>query len=139
MNITQAYYATPAGTLALTLDNGTIIKAVFIDNPPQEPSCDYISHTPSLREQGTEFQIKVWRATQQIPAGKTASYKDIASAIGHSGSWRAVAKALAANKIAYFIPCHRIVKSDGKMSGYKWGIERKRILLESEKTPFINT
>ena len=134
MNITQSYLATPAGTLALTLDNGTIIKAVFIDNPPQEASCNYIFHVPALLLQGTEFQIKVWQATQKIPAGKTASYKNIATAIGHPGSWRAVANALASNKIAYFVPCHRIISSNGNLGGYKWGTERKAVLIAHEKT-----
>jgi AraC family transcriptional regulator of adaptative response/methylated-DNA-[protein]-cysteine methyltransferase len=81
---------------------------------------------------GTAFQQRVWNALQQIPVGSTASYADIAKQIGLPKSVRAVAQACAANSIAVAIPCHRVVKSDGKLSGYRWGVERKRTLLERE-------
>ena len=81
---------------------------------------------------GTAFQQRVWKALQKIPTGKTASYAEIAKRIGSPSSTRAVAGACAANAIAVAIPCHRVVRTDGGLSGYRWGVERKRALLESE-------
>jgi AraC family transcriptional regulator, regulatory protein of adaptative response / methylated-DNA-[protein]-cysteine methyltransferase len=81
---------------------------------------------------GTEFQRRVWRALTRIPAGSTASYADIARRIDAPKSFRAVAQACAANPIALAIPCHRVVRSDGALSGYRWGAARKRALLERE-------
>lgn len=81
---------------------------------------------------GTMFQQQVWNALREIPAGSTASYRDIAIRIGAPKSARAVAQACAANAIAVAIPCHRAVRNDGGLSGYRWGADRKRILLERE-------
>ena len=81
---------------------------------------------------GTAFQQRVWDALRTIPAGSTASYADIARAIGEPAAVRAVAQACGANHIAVAIPCHRVVRSDGALSGYRWGIERKRTLLDRE-------
>jgi AraC family transcriptional regulator of adaptative response/methylated-DNA-[protein]-cysteine methyltransferase len=81
---------------------------------------------------GTAFQQRVWQALRKIPAGKTASYTDIAKRIGLPKSVRAVAQACGANAIAVAIPCHRVVRSDGSLSGYRWGVERKRALLDKE-------
>jgi AraC family transcriptional regulator of adaptative response/methylated-DNA-[protein]-cysteine methyltransferase len=81
---------------------------------------------------GTAFQQRVWQALQNTPAGTTASYSDIARRIGSPKAVRAVAQACAANNLAVAIPCHRVVRSDGGLSGYGWGIERKRTLLARE-------
>ena len=81
---------------------------------------------------GTAFQQRVWNALMKIPAGTTVSYTDIANRIGSPKSVRAVAQACAANKIAVAIPCHRVVRNDGVLSGYRWGVERKRVLQERE-------
>lgn len=81
---------------------------------------------------GTAFQQRVWKALRQIPPGSTASYFDIANKIGLPKAVRAVAQACAANTLAVAIPCHRVVRSDGSLSGYRWGVERKRALLERE-------
>ncbi len=81
---------------------------------------------------GTEFQRAVWQALLEIPAGSTASYTDVARRIGLPKAARAVAQACAANNLAVLIPCHRVVRSDGALSGYRWGVERKRALLERE-------
>lgn len=81
---------------------------------------------------GTEFQRRVWRALMKIPAGTTASYADIARAIEAPKSVRAVAQACGANALALAIPCHRVVRSDGALSGYRWGVTRKRALLNRE-------
>jgi AraC family transcriptional regulator of adaptative response/methylated-DNA-[protein]-cysteine methyltransferase len=81
---------------------------------------------------GTAFQQRVWKALRRIPAGKTASYTEIARRIGAPRSVRAVAQACAANALAVAIPCHRVVRTDGDLSGYRWGVERKRALLDRE-------
>jgi AraC family transcriptional regulator of adaptative response/methylated-DNA-[protein]-cysteine methyltransferase len=85
-----------------------------------------------LDVRGTVFQRKVWQALRKIPVGKTASYADIARRIGAPKAVRAVAGACAANNIAVAIPCHRVIRHDGNVSGYRWGVERKRALLERE-------
>ena len=82
----------------------------------------------------TAFQIKVWRALQEIPIGETRSYSQIAAAIDHPKANRAVANACASNPVALVIPCHRVIRADKSLGGYRWGIERKRHLLEIEKT-----
>ncbi len=81
---------------------------------------------------GTAFQQKVWAALQAIPPGKTATYTEIARAIGQPTAVRAVAQACGANPLAIAIPCHRVVRSDGDLSGYRWGVERKRKLIDRE-------
>ena len=85
-----------------------------------------------LDVQGTAFQQRVWQALREIPTGSTASYTEIATRIGMPKAVRAVAQACAANSLAVAIPCHRVVRSDGALSGYRWGVERKRTLLERE-------
>ena len=82
--------------------------------------------------QGTAFQARVWRALQKIPLGKTATYTEIAAALGQPKAVRAVAQACAANKLALIVPCHRVIRSDGELGGYRWGLERKRALLARE-------
>jgi len=85
-----------------------------------------------LDVRGTAFQQRVWAALHDIPAGSTATYADVARSIGKPNSVRAVAGACAANPLAVAIPCHRVIASDGRLSGYRWGLERKRKLLERE-------
>lgn len=81
---------------------------------------------------GTAFQQRVWKALQDIPAGVTASYTEIGNRIGSPKSVRAIAQACGANALAVAIPCHRVIRNDGSLSGYRWGVERKRMLLERE-------
>jgi AraC family transcriptional regulator of adaptative response/methylated-DNA-[protein]-cysteine methyltransferase len=85
-----------------------------------------------LDVRGTEFQRRVWQALCEIPLGSTVSYGEIANRIGSPRSVRAVAQACGANALAVAIPCHRVVRGDGALSGYRWGVERKRMLLERE-------
>lgn len=82
--------------------------------------------------QGTAFQQRVWEALRKIPSGTTASYTDIAQAIGAPSAHRAVARACATNPVGLVIPCHRVVRTDGGISGYRWGVERKRSLIARE-------
>lgn len=98
----------------------------LIENPFQT------QHLP-LDIQGTVFQEQVWCALQQIPPGKTVSYSEIAAQIGKPKAVRAVASACAANKLAVLIPCHRVVRNDGSVSGYRWGIDRKAALIIHEQ------
>jgi len=85
-----------------------------------------------LDVRGTAFQQRVWQALQAIPPGRTASYSEIARRIGAPAATRAVAQACGANALAVAIPCHRVVRNDGALSGYRWGVERKRALLARE-------
>ena len=106
---------------------------------------DHIRHpgsnhpTVKLDPQGTPFQQQVWSALRQIPVGNTITYQALAERIGAPRAVRAVAGACAANPIAVLIPCHRVLRSDGGLSGYRWGVERKRALLEAESTTSIKS
>lgn len=86
-----------------------------------------------LDVRGTAFQQRVWEALRQIPSGETVSYVELAARIGLPSGARAIAGACAANPVAVAIPCHRVVRNDGALSGYRWGVERKRALLDREK------
>jgi AraC family transcriptional regulator of adaptative response/methylated-DNA-[protein]-cysteine methyltransferase len=97
----------------------------FITAPGEQPDLP-------LDIRGTAFQARVWRALQKVPPGRTATYSEIAAALGQPKAVRAVAAACAANKLALLVPCHRIVRRDGDLAGYRWGIERKRALLAGE-------
>jgi AraC family transcriptional regulator of adaptative response/methylated-DNA-[protein]-cysteine methyltransferase len=83
--------------------------------------------------QATAFQWKVWRALQRIPPGETRAYAEVARAIGKPKAVRAVARACATNPVAIVVPCHRVVRTDGGLGGYRWGTERKKQLLAREK------
>ena len=83
---------------------------------------------------GTGLQRRVWRALREIPVGATASYREIADRIGAAKAVRAVARACAANALAVAIPCHRVMRADGAPSGYRWGLARKRVLIDAERS-----
>ncbi len=93
------------------------------------------ARTSSVRldVRGTEFQQRVWTALRKIPPGRTVAYSDIAKTLGRPSAFRAVAKACATNCIGVLIPCHRVVSKSGKLSGYRWGVEKKRKLLAAEQ------
>jgi len=105
---------------------GLVAKVVGFVEAPQ------IGLDLPLDIRGTAFQQRVWQALRDIPAGQTASYTDVAHRIGEPKSVRAVAQACGANAIAVAIPCHRVVRNDGALSGYRWGVDRKRALLDKE-------
>ncbi len=116
--------------------------ASFVDDDPEFD--DLLAAVIELVEQpdtgfdlpldirGTAFQHRVWQALRKIPAGSTATYSEIAEMIGAGGSSRAVSNACASNPVAVAVPCHRVVRKDGSLAGYRWGIKRKRALLERE-------
>ncbi len=117
----------------------------------EEPRADWVKaivqllrgHAPSIDlpvdVRATAFQWRVWRALQQIPIGETRAYADVARAIGKPSAARAVARACATNPVALVVPCHRVVQSNGGLGGYRWGIRRKRALLDAEKVPSVRT
>ncbi len=92
-----------------------------------------LGHDLPLDIRGTAFQRRVWRALREIPLRSTATYSEIAQRLGQPAAVRAVANACAANPLAVAIPCHRVVRTDGSLAGYRWGIERKRELLRRER------
>lgn len=108
--------------------NGDLTRVIaFIENDATDGSID-------LNIGGTPFQQKVWRALCDIPAGQTCSYSELAQGLGMPNAVRAVASACAANVLAIVIPCHRVLRIDRSISGYRWGPERKRALLAKERT-----
>ena len=86
-----------------------------------------------LNIRGTAFQQRVWQALTEIPVGSTATYSEVAASIEAPTATRAVARACASNRIAVAIPCHRVIRQDGSLSGYHWGVERKSALLANER------
>jgi len=86
----------------------------------------------SLDLRGTVFQLRVWQALRAIPRGETRSYSQLARELGNPNATRAVARACATNRVAVLVPCHRVVGANGSLTGYRWGVERKRQLLEAE-------
>lgn len=130
--VTQHQYQTPAGPLQILMTDKGIYQAQFTELP------DAIHLTSNFNPEtilliGTAFQISVWRALVAIPPHSTISYQDLAERIGRPQSWRAVANAVGRNNIAYLIPCHRVVRKNGDLGGYRWGTERKATLLKIEK------
>jgi AraC family transcriptional regulator, regulatory protein of adaptative response / methylated-DNA-[protein]-cysteine methyltransferase len=142
----------PAGVCAILLgdDPATLVRDLRDRFPAAEPDADdprlqrlvvraaELMAVPGqdwelpLDMHGTPFQRRVWRALREIPAGQTVSYTDVARRIGAPRSVRAVAQACGANTLAVAVPCHRVVRRDGSLAGYRWGADRKRALLARE-------
>lgn len=126
----QAFVAEHAGAVHAEgdpeLSSTLALLSALIDEPGASPVL-------RLSLQGTAFQQKVWDALRTIPSGSTITYSELAARMGAPGSSRAVAGACAANRLALVIPCHRVIRGDGSLSGYRWGVERKRALLERER------
>ena len=106
---------------------GTVARATALIERPERTS------DLPLDPRGSDFELRVWAALRQIPAGETASYGEIAARIGAPRETREVGEACAANTLAILIPCHRVVKKDGSIAGYRWGVKRKRALLARER------
>jgi len=123
----------PAVKAKDALDKWLELATRLIEHPSAE---DWqLSTKLPIDIRGTAFQEQVWQVLRQIPIGQTQSYKELAVAIGKPKASRAIAQACAANPLAVVLPCHRVVASSGKMSGYRWGVERKSALLEREAKP----
>jgi AraC family transcriptional regulator, regulatory protein of adaptative response / methylated-DNA-[protein]-cysteine methyltransferase len=108
-----------------------VVYAVIQNEANDSQRYSALSALP-LDIQATAFQRRVWEALRAIPVGDIRSYAEIAEAIGQPEAVRAVARAIATNPVAVVIPCHRVIRSDGQLSGYRWGMERKHRLLERE-------
>ncbi|KAK1922856.1 O-6-methylguanine DNA methyltransferase [Papiliotrema laurentii] len=126
-DLSQRY---PAGLTTRSNDftNKTLRELVAYIDDPSLPIPSSLRPT----QPGTEFQQRVWKAISAIPLGATASYADIAREIGSPTASRAVAQACGRNALAVVVPCHRVVGSGGSLGGYRWGVERKKMLLERE-------
>lgn len=97
------------------------------------------SAVPELHLSGTEFQVAVWSSLNRIPVGATSTYQAVADSIGRPRAVRAVANAVASNRLAFLVPCHRVVRSDGALGGYRWGVELKSELLDWETAEHSGT
>ena len=141
-------YLSPAGAVGLRLDNdGNIVFCRFTEgvlpNAPAPPACvcgaldAYFAGASNLsslpvKPVGTVFQLEVWNAARRVPYGSTATYGQLAHAIGRPSAARAVAAALRANPVQLFVPCHRIIGADGSLTGFRAGLHIKKYLLELE-------
>lgn len=117
---------------ALVVDGGADFAALLAEVIARVDEPARAAELP-LDIRGTAFEERVWAALRRIPVGSTATYAEVAAALGSPGAHRAVARACASNRIAVLIPCHRVVRSDGSLAGYRWGVERKRALLAAER------
>lgn len=153
MFIHQTYYNSPIGWICISSTAASIRSLVFQDQEPlkvgrQVP--DYLNFAVEQLEayfkkelesfdlkldfrNGTDFQREVWKYLLGIPYGQTVSYSRIAEHLGDKKAVRAVGQAVGANPITIIIPCHRVIAADGELTGFAWGVERKRKLLELEK------
>ena len=133
-----SFYQTQFGLFKITLYCKSIVAAEFIDASKPVASIKTIEldgnsfKEYSLNPIGSPFQKKVWQAVSKIPYGKTMSYLDVAFSMKRQSSVRAVATAIGYNPIAYLIPCHRVIRSNGDLGGYRWGVDLKQQLLEWE-------
>jgi AraC family transcriptional regulator, regulatory protein of adaptative response / methylated-DNA-[protein]-cysteine methyltransferase len=161
MNVRYGQVPTPFGEAAVLLSDRGICGLAFVQNDPEAAMDELMAHwrlasfvedTQAVGQalarafgphrggpvpivlKGTPFQLKVWEALLRIPQGETASYDQVATAIGHPDAVRAVGTAIGDNKIGYLIPCHRVLRKTGAITGYHWGPERKRAMLAWERT-----
>lgn len=130
-----------AGELVRDLQSRLPDAALAVDAGGEQATLDavvdcieapHLAFDPPLDLQGSSFQKKVWQALRRIPAGTTVSYGELARRLGVPDSARAIAAACAANPLAVAVPCHRVIAADGGLSGYRWGVARKRALLQRE-------
>lgn len=149
MILESTYIQSPVGTIEITGSDEGIRSVIFLDNEIEQttvPKClqecvgqlnEYFNGKRKLFDlkldpHGTEFQLNVWQKLQQIPFGKTISYLDLARMTGSETNTRAVGNANGKNKINIIVPCHRVIGSNGKLTGYGGGLWRKEILLKLE-------
>lgn len=149
------YYKSLVGLIRITADDEYILSCEFVEEKKEKVHENKLTKEAKkqlkeyfmgkrlefdlpLRIEGTAFQKKVWNQLRKIPYGKTSTYKEIANAIDHPKSVRAVGQANNKNRLAILIPCHRIIGSNNKMVGYAGGIFRKQVLLDHEKSVLEN-
>lgn len=150
MSSITVYYNSPAGEMEITVAGDRITSISFVDrvhNTTGKPSPVFKEIIKQLDEyfagerkefslgielDGTDFQRYVWQELMKIPYGTTVAYSQLAQKLGTIQAVRAVANAVAANKLAILIPCHRVIGKNGNLTGYRWGMERKKQLLELE-------
>lgn len=132
-SISYSQLQTNAGLLHILSTEKGVFKASF-GQPAEYKHYRFIStvDTTKLLLVGTDFQIKVWQTLVHIPDNTTWSYQELAQIAGYPRAWRAVANAVANNNIAFFIPCHRIIRKNGELGGYRWGIAIKQSLLQTQ-------
>ncbi|MDT8406021.1 MAG: methylated-DNA--[protein]-cysteine S-methyltransferase [Methylococcales bacterium] len=139
---------TPLGSVAAAFNHDALCRFTWLNTEPTQPidtadtaTCkvllDLLAHPERgwpgrLWLSGTAFQIRVWEALTTVPAGQTLSYQALAQRIGQANACRAVANACAANPLPVAIPCHRVIHKSGDLGGYRWGLARKRALLQRE-------
>jgi len=122
----------PAATRSRVTDPSSSLSA-WVEAVVATVEGSNVSAEIPLDVQASAFQWKVWRELQQIPFGETRSYAEIANAIGSPTAVRAVATAIANNRVAVVIPCHRVIRQSGELGGYRWGLERKQRLIAKEQ------
>lgn len=161
MTVTHGAATTPFGTAHIGRTERGVCHLAFLDGGPAEAVAQlterwpearltrddavardlveaiFAGDRPPLHVRGTNFQVRVWEALLRIPTGHVATYGDVAEELGRPRAVRAVAGAIARNRIAYLIPCHRVIRKVGGTGGYRWGTDRKRAMLawESARTP----
>jgi AraC family transcriptional regulator of adaptative response/methylated-DNA-[protein]-cysteine methyltransferase len=123
----------PAATLTRDPALGAMVEAALNVVAGQTNSTEKLAAPQVLLDlRGTAFQLRVWQALRRIPRGQTRSYSQLAREMGAPSSTRAVARACAMNRVALVVPCHRVIGVSGELTGYRWGVERKKMLLEAE-------
>jgi methylated-DNA-[protein]-cysteine S-methyltransferase len=148
MTMFYASYSSPLGAITVSSNGAAVVEVGFCSPTSSSDSCPIAHHAVQqlheyfsgkrqhfelpLAPSGTAFQQRVWRALLTVPYGQTASYKDIASQLGDVNAVRAVGMANSRNPIAIIIPCHRIIGTDGSLTGYAGGLDKKQWLLQHE-------
>ena len=122
----------PLATLRRDPSLKSMVDAALCVVAGQQVSTEELA-PPQVDLRGTVFQLRVWQALRAIPRGETRSYSQLARELGNPNATRAVARACATNRVALVVPCHRVVGASGSLTGYRWGVERKRQLLETER------
>ena len=123
---------TQLGSLRIYWQNDDIYRSEFVnDTTGDQEIITYLTGSYKIILEGTPFQKEVWQEIIKIPCGQVRTYSDIAKTIGRPNSYRAVANACGQNKIALFVPCHRVI-GKSNLGGYKWGLDKKKALLELE-------
>ena len=153
-NLKFGYSTTPFGECCIVFAGDVVYALAFTDYKsdfnPQElikanftldtKQCDILANKifvkkeiPEIKLIGTDFQVAVWRELLKIPCGEMRTYKQIAEKIGRPKAIRAAANAVGDNSISYLVPCHRVIRTDGEIGGYRWGIDVKKKILAEEK------